>query len=201
MKYPEISCISAKNKFSHFFVLRFFFIFHSFPFSSLVASRIELSSKIMFSRKSNAKSEELRTEGNKFYSQRKFFNALLKYNESLCYAEPASENVGHAYANRSAVYFEMKLYERCLKNVELAKQHRYPENNLEVLNNRTAKCNDLVNNSREKPSDVWNFFKLSYPPNVKLPFVVDCLEAKISEKYGRHLITNQALKVGDIVAV
>lgn len=155
------------------------------------------SREIMFTRKSNEKSEALRKEGNEFYSRRKFFKALLKYNESLCFAEPESDNVGHAYANRSAVYFETRLYEKCLNNVQLAKSHRYPESNFEVLAKREEKCRG----QKEKSSDVWSFFKLSYKPNQKLPFIADCLEVKKSDKYGRHVITNRSLKVGDIVVV
>lgn len=155
----------------------------------------------MFSRKSEIKSETLRSEGNKFYSERKFFNALIKYNESLSYAENGSENLGHAFANRSAVYFEMKQFEKCLENIEMARKNFYPEKQSEVLKNREMKCREMMKGHREKSLDVWNFFKLSYPSNPKLPFVADCLEVKKSEKYGRHVITNQDLKVGDIVVV
>ena len=155
----------------------------------------------MFSRKSETKSKSLRSEGNKFYSEKKFFDALIKYNESLSYAEPSSENLGHAFANRSAVFFEMKLIERCLNNIELARKNFYPECKNETLKMREMKCREMMKSHREKSLDVWNFFKLSYPPNPKLPFVADCLEVKRSKKYGRHVITNQDLRVGDIVVV
>lgn len=155
----------------------------------------------MLTRKSEAKSRSLRSEGNNFYSARKFFDALIKYNESLCYAEAGSENLGHAFANRSAVYFEMKLYEKCLRNVQLARDNFYPEKQSETLVRREAKCRELMKGKREKPSDVWNFFKLSYPPNEKLPFLADCLEVKNSQKYGRHVVTNRDLKVGDIISL
>lgn len=158
----------------------------------------------MFSRKSNEKAEILRSEGNKFYRERRFFKALLLYNESLCYAEPTSENVGLAFANRSAVYFEMKFYEKCLKNIELAKRHQYPESSCEIINKRFDKCEDSLRGQKpinDPKSDVWSFFKLSYPPNKKLPYIAECLEMKTSKKYGRHVITNQDLKVGDIIVI
>lgn len=154
----------------------------------------------MYSVKSNIKSESLRGDGNKFYSQRNFHDALLKYNESLCFAELESENLGLAYANRSAVYFEMKFYERCLKNIELAKQNRYPEKNLEILLKREKKCNESINQS-EKLTDPWNFFKLSYPPSKKLPFIANCLEVDCNEQFGRFIVTNRQLNVGDVVAI
>lgn len=156
----------------------------------------------MYSSKSNIKSAALRSEGNKYYSDRNFFNALVKYNESLCYAEVESENMGLAFANRSAIYFELKLLEKCLANIELARANHYPNDNLVILEKREAKCNDFIRNQKEKKSlDPFGFFKLSYPPHKNLPFIADCLEVKINEKYGRHVITNRDLKVGDIVAV
>ena len=156
----------------------------------------------MSSRKSCTKSEKLRAEANRLYVQKKFYDALLKYNESLCCAEAESENLGLAYANRSAVYFEMKLYDKCLLNIDMAKRNRYPEKNFEILQKREEKCLELIkqHKSEVKP-DAWNFFKLSYPPNKKLPFIVDCLEMKNDQKYGRHIVTNRALKVGDIIAI
>lgn len=152
--------------------------------------------------KSASRSAKLRVEGNEFYSQRKFFNAIVKYNESLCFAEHGSENLGLTYANRSAVYFEMKLYEKSLKNIEHARQNCYPKENFIVLEKREEKCRDFLKTQKEKSAfEPWKFFKLSYPPNKKLPFVAECLEVKINEKYGRHVITNAALNVGDIVVI
>lgn len=150
--------------------------------------------------KHNGKSQSLREEGNKFYTQRQFFDALLKYNESLCFSEPDNINLGFAYANRSAVYFEMKLFDNCLRNIELARRNFYPEKDKIILKQREDKCNELRSHKNQL-SDPWRTFKLTYPPNKKLPFVVDCLEMVTNEKYGRHIVTNRALKVGDIIAI
>lgn len=150
--------------------------------------------------KSDQKAEELRSEGNAKYSEKKFFEALIKYNESLCNASHGSENLGLAFANRSAVYLEMKLIERSLRNIELAKLHNYPTKNLELLAKREEKCRNLMK-QQEKPADPWTFFKLSSKTNKKLPFVVDSLELRVNEKYGKHIVTNQKFKAGDILAI
>lgn len=148
--------------------------------------------------KSNEKAVACRADGNKLYSDRCFHKALLKYNESLCFAEVGSENVGHAFANRSAVYLEMKLFERCRANIELAKQFNYPETSLETLNKRDEKCRVLMK-SETKACE--KLFVLSHPANKKFPFVVDCLEVREDEKYGRYVVTNKSLRVGDIIAI
>lgn len=155
----------------------------------------------MINFKSEERSNELRAEGNKFYSQRKFFDALLKYNESLCFAPVANMSAGHSYANKSAVYLEMKLYEKCLNNIAKAKENNYPETNFELLNKREEKCKEMMKSSKEKCSDPWSLFKLSYPPHKNVPFIANCLEVKSSEKYGRFVVANRDLRVGDTVAI
>lgn len=152
--------------------------------------------------KSSEKSESLRKEGNKLYSDHKFYAALLNYNESLCYAKPDSENLGLAYANRSAVYFEMKLYENGLKNIDLAKANHYPEKNFDILDKRGEKCKELLNNRKSfTSSNPWNFFKLSHQPHKRLSYIVNSLELRTNEKFGRHIVTNKPLKAGDIIAI
>lgn len=151
-------------------------------------------------RKSDKKSESLRAEANRFYVQKKFFEALIKYNESLCCAESGSENAGLAFANRSAVYFEAKLYEKCLNNIELARRHNYPQKNFELLAKREAKCRE-AKDGLECKSTPWDFFKLSHPAKKEIPFIADCLEMKTNEKHGRHIVTNRPLRVGDVVLV
>lgn len=151
--------------------------------------------------KSKERSDELRVEGNKFYSQRKFFDALLKYNESLSFSPTGDESSGHAYGNRSAVYLEMKLYEKCLNNIEMAKKNFYPEKSFDILNKRKEKCQEMMKISKEKLPSPWSIFKLSYPAHKNIPFIAECLEVESNEKYGRHVVANRQLKVGDIVAI
>lgn len=50
--------------------------------------------------KCNKRAAELRQEGNRLFLSRKFDDALAKFNESICVAEPGSEHVGIGYANR-----------------------------------------------------------------------------------------------------
>ncbi|CRL05942.1 CLUMA_CG019001, isoform A [Clunio marinus] len=153
--------------------------------------------------KSDVKSQQLRTEANRLYVHQKFYDALLKYNESLCAAESESENMGLAFANRSAVYFEMKLYDKCLSNIELAKKNCYPEKNLEILKKRENKCLQLLkqNDDANQCEDFLSSFELSYPGNDELPFIANCLEMEVDSKYGRYIVTKRHLKVGDIVAI
>ena len=153
--------------------------------------------------KSNKRADEARSKGNKFYVDRSFHDALGKYNESLCNAVKGSEAYGMALANRSAVYFEMQMFEKCMRTIEHAKLNGYPEKNFSILDKRAEKCAEQIKAGKvdETAENPFDFIKLSYESNPKLPFVVDCLELKSSEKFGRFMTTKSDLKVGDIITI
>lgn len=148
-------------------------------------------------KKSNARATLLRNVGNKLYQNKKFFEALLKYNESLCYTED-DETKAISFANRSAVYMELKLYPECLHNIKLARDHKYPADKMSKLDNRESACKRLKPRARHDPFDT---FKLSYKSNEKIPFVIDGLNLETDKKYGRKIITDRELKVGDIISL
>lgn len=54
---------------------------------------------------------------------------------------------------------------------------------------------------RDQETAKWDFFQLSYPPNEKIPFIVEGLELNENDQFGRHIITTKELKAGDIVAI
>lgn len=153
--------------------------------------------------KSYERAEKTRNEGNKLFVQKSFFDALLNYNESLCYAERGSEAIGLAYANRSAVYYEMKLFENSLRNIELARHNGYPPKNIQNLDKRAQKCLQQIESGCEvkRDDDPFDFIKLSNEVNTNLPFVSNSLQLKRSEKFGRYIVASRDLKVGDIVAI
>jgi len=153
----------------------------------------------MSEKKNDKVSAALRNEGNVLYHQRKFYEALLKYNESLCYAENGSQNVAFAYANRSAVYFEMKHFQEAQLNIRLALEFKYPPEKRHVLTERLEKaaCKTKI----DEPDVPLEHFKLSYPDHKTLPNIAECLELATDEKYGRHIITNRDLKPGDVLVI
>jgi hypothetical protein len=155
--------------------------------------------------KCNDRASECRNAGNKCYSERHFFDALVKYNESLCRAVDGSHAVGLAYANRSAVFFEMKMYTNCLQNIELAKSRGYPEENSLILERRREKCVALMNRNVDSHQQMTEnsscFAKLSHKANARMPFIVDCLELRMNDEFGRYVVTARDLKVGDVVSI
>lgn len=153
-------------------------------------------------RKNNSLADQLRITGNEYFKSSKFYNALVFYNKSLSKAIPGSKEFSMAIGNRSAVYMELKEFELCLENISLAVECGYPAERRKVLLDRREKCLDMLE-SRDQSAEksVWDYFKLSYPANKKIPYAIDNIELRHSKKFGRHLITNRALNAGDIICI
>lgn len=152
--------------------------------------------------KNNYEAVKFLLSGNVFYEKRQHCEALLSYNHSLCFAEPGTQIASLCYGKRSLVYFDLKEYELCLANIELAIENNNSVDRPVKFDDLKTECSQLMKTYRHAPDeDPLNFFKLSYPPNEKLPGLSECLELKVNKKFGRHLITAHDLKVGDIVAV
>lgn len=64
--------------------------------------------------KSEARSCEYRSKGNKLFKIKKDEMAMEMYTKSIAFAPKSLECLGMAFANRSAVLFEKKLYRECL---------------------------------------------------------------------------------------
>lgn len=153
-------------------------------------------------KKSNKLADKLRELGNESYSKGEIFDSLLKFNESLCFAEVGTLSVGLAYANRSAAYLRLRRYENCLRNIKLARDCGYPEEKLIKLRQREQKCIEGIElEGNERNDTPWNFFKLSYEPNEKIPFLSSCLELRDDDNFGPHFITTRDVKSGDFLAV
>ncbi|XP_037029728.1 SET and MYND domain-containing protein 4-like [Bradysia coprophila] len=155
--------------------------------------------------KNDKKSENFRLLGNKLFSVEKWFGALEYYNKSICFATKNSEQLAIGYANRSAVYLELKEYKLCLDNISLARAAALPGRLMNKLNQREADCLRLMetdgngnqNNSQLGKEEL----QLSRTAHSQVPFIVDCLEMKRNLEHGRHIVTNEDLKPGEIIAI
>lgn len=142
--------------------------------------------------KDHDEANALRIEGNLLFNVGKHFEALANFNKCLSVAQANSADIPLAYSDRSAVYLEVGEYELCLQNIQLARDAGFPSDKQELLDIREEDCKRLMKEHQPNPDDdLWSFFKLSYPPNEKIPFIVNCLELRKSDDYGRFVITTQ----------
>lgn len=155
--------------------------------------------------KNDSLSIELRQEGNDYYTKKRMnYEALLSYNQSICLAETGSENLGVGYSNRSAVYFELKDYEKSLKNITLAKSFNLPAKLKTKLKIRENICLDILEKLKFNPSKSKEKkfqMKMTYKSNPITPNIAECLELVSSEDQGRYIVTNKNLSPGDVLAI
>nr|XP_023011495.1 SET and MYND domain-containing protein 4-like [Leptinotarsa decemlineata] len=149
--------------------------------------------------KSNEYSCIFRNKGNELYNAKKYLEAFEMYVKSLLFAETDSECMGLAYNNRSAVLYVNNYYSECLKDIDLALGNPIPHKTMEKLLVRKQKaieCNRLQR-------------KLTYyypvpcvkKVNRKIPCASASIEIKRSEKYGRHVVAVENIKVGHVISV
>ncbi|XP_058448675.1 SET and MYND domain-containing protein 4-like [Malaya genurostris] len=155
--------------------------------------------------KNETKAIECRKRGNENFHPRikKYIAAIECYNESIALSNGGSKNLAIAYANRSAVCFELKEYNACLENIRLVLQNPYPERLIPKLLQRKQCCLEMINNNH-RPAHFDMILcepKLCSKPNPKIPFISDCLELEKNDRFGRHLVTNKKLNPGDFVVI
>lgn len=149
-------------------------------------------------RKNNILSLRLRMEGNQKYSENDFNGAWIKYNESICFAENGSENLAFAYANRSICFFKLQLYDRCMLDIQLAKDANYPGHSMAKLESRYRECINRLQSSVQqtliKPA-------LSFEADHKLPSMASVLQIETNEMYGRLVKAKCDIEIGQTVLI
>lgn len=159
--------------------------------------------KLLLNKSKSPRTDTLATifyeEGNTFFKQQKYLEALKSYNKGLCHAKPKSVDLVNGFASRSTVYLEMEQYQHSLENIRLARIQTEYKNDTN-LDKRESRCREYLklNNIHDDTED---FFKLSYAPHRQIPFLANCLELGESGQFGRYIKTNRDLIPGDVVAI
>lgn len=99
--------------------------------------------------KSSKLSHKLRLAAdNLFFSDKRNLPSLLKalelYSKSVAVAENKSRELPLAYANRSAILFNLRKHAECVKDIDRALQLNYPDSLRANLLRRKAKCLTLL---------------------------------------------------------
>lgn len=139
---------------------------------------------------------EKRKLGNTFFQQLNYRAAMEQYNKSLCFAKPGSENISLAYANRSACFYHMEMYDKCLIDIDLAKKANYPQRLMEKLDDRQAKCQKFINDGRLVQTHVP---KLSFKPNKAIPVLANSVKVEYDDRRGRRIVATEDLNIGETI--
>lgn len=162
-----------------------------YDYTSMTAKFMETTMK-----KLNAFSEQRRRQGNQTFKEGKFCDASKAYSECLCLAENNTEHVALAYANRSACHYALKMYGKCLVDIDLALREQLPKRLKLKLENRRADATKWL------PSEVGaeKFeVKLSYEADETFPFMANVLEIRRNGKFGRYITAKCDIPAGKTV--
>lgn len=148
--------------------------------------------------KDNRRSIEWRKKGHEFFRQENWLEAMSCYNHSLCSAVVGSENVALAYLNRSVCFFNMRLYNEALADIELTKTANLPDRlipRMEQVKNKSMKLMLMV-----EYTEVFEA-KLDYDADKNFPCMANVVEIKYNEEFGRHLVAKCNIPAGRTVLV
>lgn len=151
-----------------------------------------------YEKKKNDKiSNKIRCSGNAEFGENRWTNAIVFYNKSLRFATKNSTNLSLAYANRSACFFQMGNYEKCLADIELAKKANYPPQLMSKLEKRGAEC--LKKMKEADQSDSTQAPVLSFPSNEKFPGFANALDVRSNVEFGKHIVATCDIEMGQII--
>ncbi|XP_055298560.1 uncharacterized protein LOC129566546 [Sitodiplosis mosellana] len=147
-------------------------------------------------KKSDRVSLTKRGRGNMLFGMRDWAQAMELYNECLCYAESGSTNISLAYANRSACFFKMNMYDECLTDIELATKAGYPAHLMPKLDNRKAECLKLIEAGAQKEIGP----KLSFEADKQLPCMANVLKVVRDSNGDYSIVAKEDIDVGQTIA-
>jgi hypothetical protein len=128
-----------------------------------------------------------------------YIDSLESSNFTLTDPENSSTKA-EQFVKRAQVYLKLEKYQHCLNNIRLAIDHGQSAEDVLKLKGYEKTCRKAL--KAQKPEDdPWNFFKLTYAPHSKIPFIADCLEIKRTSQIGRGIYTNRDLQPGDVISI
>lgn len=147
-------------------------------------------------KKSDAIAQQKRNEGNVKFRAREYVDAMDLYGNCLRYAQPKSEHISLAYANRAACFLSLKMYENCLKDIELATEAGYPEHLMPKLEERKKICLKQMHDDPQPERKL-------LAAHAQFPCLTNALaEVRTSENDGENsIVAKTDIDVGQIIVI
>lgn len=144
-------------------------------------------------------SNVVRARGNQFFGNGDMQLSIDAYCQAILLADVGSMESALSYANRSACFFRLKRFAQCLADIDLAEKNNYPVHLMPKLEQRKSKCLQMMDGDSEMEALVKP--ELSFPSHPQIPYFVDCLEVRHSENFGKHIVTNRELDIGQTIII
>lgn len=131
----------------------------------------------------------------------KYYEALVALNKNSIAAAGDAEVLSKVFQEKAQIYYKLGHHEHCLSCLEKLKRISDTDETATRLEDETSSAQDNNSSTLISKNIFEHFFKLSHPPHPSLPFIVDCLELRENDDFGKHVITTRDLKAGDVIAI
>lgn len=145
--------------------------------------------------KSDSVSRVFSRRGDAELKESRWSNALSFFSRSLCFAE-TNEQMSHGFANRAICFYEMKMFNECLVDMDLAKEYKYA--NLDELEKRQIDCVHFLEIGNQTESFVP---QLSFEQHEHFPGLANILQISRNKEDGLHVRATVDIEAGKTVLV
>lgn len=125
-----------------------------FSYTLKLLEKYDMTPKIEVEEKSSTVSASLRKAGNNLFVSAKTKGRrdeiIELYTKAIAFAKPDSLELALAYANRSALLYEARLYDHCINDIKRALILDYPQRLGPILLTRQAHCFKALGKSSEE---------------------------------------------------
>jgi hypothetical protein len=151
--------------------------------------------------KNNQVAEKFIVKASECFSAKQYTEAFENFNQCLRFAVNKSQVAADAYAGRAKIYYRVNKFELCSDNIQSAIGACVCEEKCKVYKQLQEDCDESLKNISSENDEADSFFQLSQSPHKKIPFIVESLEVRESDVYGRYIATTKDLNVGDILVL
>lgn len=145
--------------------------------------------------KSDRVSREFSNRGDAEIKESRWSNALSFYSRSLCFAD-SLERMSYGFAKRGKCFYEMKMFEECLVDIDLAKEYKY--SNTDELEKRQEDCMKFIEMGKQA---VAFEPQLSFKSHETFPGLAEVLKVDWNHEYGLHITATDYIEAGKTVLI
>lgn len=138
-------------------------------------------------------------EASECFLSKRYTEALKNYNQCLRFASNDSQLLSDAYAGRAKIYYASKHFKLCSENIQNAISACVCGKKCKSYKELQQDCDEILKNISSENED--SYFHLSRPAHKKIPFIVESLEVRENDLYGRYISTTKDLDAGEVVVL
>ncbi|KOB71564.1 TPR repeat protein [Operophtera brumata] len=144
-----------------------------------------------------------RNLGNDCFQTSKHSKAWQYYNLALLHTPIKTEQYALALSNRSAVFFSMKMYKECIKDIDTIFSLVYPSRLKEKLLKRKSMCKEAIDEEIEfdfTGEGTEELLTMKDATDPRYQCASSKLQVVFNEVMGRHVVARDDIGVGEVLA-